>query len=58
MKELLERSGNGLMAFAGVVVSATGPIDWQNPQFWGGVILTVIPAVRNSGEYIFNKVKK
>ena len=58
MKETIERFGNGAMAFAGVVVSATGPIDWQSPQFWGGVVLTVIPAIRNTGEYVFNKVQK
>ena len=61
MKEILYDIGgrilNGLIAFGGVLYLATAPIDWSDPKFWGGVIMVVVPAVRNSKEYVFNRNK-
>lgn len=55
--DIMGRILNGLVAFGGVLYLAQGPINWADPTFWGGVLLVVIPALRNSGEYVFNRSK-
>lgn len=53
--EISDRLLNAGMAAAGVVLASTTPIVWTDPQFIAGAVLTIIPAIRNTGEYIVAK---
>lgn len=53
--EVLNRLGNAIVAFAGIIIASTGPIDWHSPQFWAGVALALVPALRNTTDKLPRK---
>ena len=46
--DIIHRLGNVIVAIAGVIMAATAPIDWHNPQLIAGMVIVAIPAFRNS----------
>jgi hypothetical protein len=52
-----KRVAAAVFAACGVIVAATGPIDWSNPQFLAGLVMTILPALYSTGDNIFGAKK-